>query len=271
MKRWPVGAALVVALLGQVRADAQNRFGDPLILVGPGASIGVRVRDLTSDDRKKATLESVEGVFVESVVAGTPAEKAGIKSGDVIVEFDGERVRSVRGFGRLVSETPPQRTVKAILVRDGSRRTVDVTPELERLADGGLRIDPALPLLKPRGDRRLLPQLPQGQPRYRGFIGVTLEAITGQMADYFGVSAGALVSTVDLDSPADRAGMKAGDVITAVDGQAVTRPADVSEAVRRARPSSKLEMKVVRDHKEMTIAITAPLVMPMLLSGEGIQ
>src|SRR5690349_14027021 len=105
MKRWGVGAALVMALLGQAPAGAQNQFGDPLLLVGPGASIGVRVRDLTADDRQKAKLDSPGGVFVESVVAGTPAEKSGIKSGDVILEFDGERVRSVRAFTRLVSET----------------------------------------------------------------------------------------------------------------------------------------------------------------------
>jgi S1-C subfamily serine protease len=91
------------------------------------------------------------------------------------------------------------------------------------------------------------------------------------MAEYFGVSAGALVSAVDLDSPAARAGLKAGDVITVADGQAVKRPSDVSAAVRRTRPGSKLDLKVVRDHKEMTISIDVPLAMPMLLSGERIQ
>ena len=265
MKRWPVGAALMMALLAQVPAGAQNQFGDPLLLVGPGASIGVRVRDLTTQDQQKAKLESAAGVVVESVVAGTPAEKSGFKSGDVIVEFDGERVRSVRGFTRLVQETAPQRTVKAVVVRAGTRSTLDVTPEPERLtADGVLQINPGL---QPRRGQPVLPQVPQGTPRYRGFIGVTLEGIQGQMADYFGVSAGALVSAVDLDSPAARAGLKAGDVITAVDGQAVRRPSDVSEAVRRARRGSKLEVKVVRDHKEITTVIDVSLVMPMLLGS----
>ena len=269
MKRLRLAVAVTTVLLGALPADAQSRFPDPLVLVGPGASIGVRVRDLTGDDQQKAKLDSPAGVFVESVVAGTPAEKAGIKSGDVILEFDGERVRSVRGFTRLVSETPPQRTVKAVIVRDGSRRTLDVTPESERrTADGVLQIDPGL---LPRRAQPILPQLPQGTPRYRGFIGVTLESIEGQMADYFGVSAGALVSAVDLDSPAARAGLKAGDVITVADGQAVKRPSDVSEAVRRTRPGSKLDLKVVRDHKEMTITVDVPLAMPMLLSGERIQ
>jgi serine protease Do len=268
MKPFRLGVAVTTLLLGAVPAHAQSRFPDPLVLVGPGASIGVRVRDLTSEDVARAQLDDPAGVFVESVAAGMPAEKAGIKSGDVIVEFDGERVRSVRGFTRLVSETPPQRTVKAVVVRDRSRRTLNVTPESERrTADGVPRIDPSLPLLRPRGDAPVLPGLPQGTPRYRGFIGVTLEAIEGQMADYFGVSAGVLVSAVDLDSPAARAGLKAGDVMITAAGEPVTRPADVSAAVRRTRPGSTLELKVVRDHKEMTIAVDVPLAVPMLLGN----
>jgi len=267
MKHVRIGLVLVTAWLSAAPAGAQGQFGDPLILVGPGSSIGLRVRDVTSDDVTRAKLDSQAGVLVESVVAGRPAEKAGIKSGDVIVEFDGERVRSVRGFSRLVSETPPQRTVKIAIVREGSRRTFDVTPEPDRFTpNGAYRLDPGLPFLRPRGDVPL-PQMPQGTPRYRGFIGVTLESIEGQMADYFGVSAGALVAAVDLSSPAARAGLKAGDVITEADGHAVRRPADVSEEVRNTRPGSTLELKIVRDRMEMTVRVDVPLVTPMLLTS----
>lgn len=147
MKQMRLGVAMTAVLLGGMPALAQSRFPDPLVLVGPGASIGVRVRELTADDQQKAKLDSPAGVVVESVMTGTPAEKAGIMSGDVIVEFDGERVRSVRGFGRLVSETPPQRTVKAVIVRDGARRTVDVTPESERRTAAGVLNIPAMAML----------------------------------------------------------------------------------------------------------------------------
>jgi len=257
--------AVAAALLGAAPAGAQYRFPDPTVLVGPGASIGVRVRDLTSDDLKKASPDSQAGVFVDSVVPGTPAEKAGIKAGDVILEFDGERVRSVRGLTRLVSETPPQRTVKAVIVRDGSRRTFDVTPERDRFtSDNVFRLNPGLPMLKPPADLPV-PQLPQGRLRYRGFIGVTLDPIAGELSDHFGVSGGVLISAVDLDSPAARAGLRAGDVITAANGEPVKQPSDVNAAVRNVRPGSKLELTIVRDRKEMTVAVDVPLVVPMLL------
>lgn len=67
--------------------------------------------------------------MVERVRDGSPATRAGLRSGDVIVEFDGERVRGVRHFSRLVLETPPGRTVKSTISRNGARLTLDVTPE----------------------------------------------------------------------------------------------------------------------------------------------
>jgi serine protease Do len=264
MQRLRLGIAMTTALLGAIPASAQLRFPDPTVLVAPGPTIGARVRDLASEDVQKARLESPGGVFVESVEPGRPADEAGIKSGDVIVEFDGERVRSVRNFTRLVSETPPQRTVKTVVVRDGSRQTLNITPDSGRRNDA-LRIQPNRPFLRPIPRSDLPPFPPLGTLRYRGYIGVTLEEIGSQMADYFGVSSGALVAAVDVNSPAARAGLKAGDVITSAGGQAVKRPEDVAAAIRQARPGASLELKVMRDKKETAITVEVPAAVPMLL------
>ena len=125
-------ASAAIAAVMWVPAAGQApvyRFPDPTILVGPGASIGARVRELTAEEAQVGA-NTPAGVYVEEVLAGTPADRAGLKRGDVVIEFDGERVRSVRGFTRMVSETAPRRTVKAIVLRDGARRTLDVTPEV---------------------------------------------------------------------------------------------------------------------------------------------
>jgi C-terminal processing protease CtpA/Prc len=139
MTRLCLRAIALSAALSVAPVAAQQptyRFSDPTVLVGPGSSIGVRVRDLTTADLKNTGTNSVEGAFVESVESGTPAEKAGLKSGDVIVEFDGERVRGGRTLSRLVSETPPKRTVKTTIVRAGVRRSMDVTPETGLVRSG---------------------------------------------------------------------------------------------------------------------------------------
>src|SRR6185295_20347464 len=83
--------------------------------------IGVRIAD-----------EMSTGVVIEEVEPESPAEKAGLKRADVIVEFDGERVRGTRQFGRLVQETPPGRTVKATIMRDGQKKEVQITPHESR-------------------------------------------------------------------------------------------------------------------------------------------
>jgi serine protease Do len=260
MKYSGAGATVLAVLLLATPAGAQFRaFPDVTTLVGPGSSIGVRVRDLSEEELNTAKLDSTGGVYIEEVLRDTPAERAGFKSGDIVTEFDGERIRSVRGFTRVVSETPPRRKVKAVVVREGSRQTIEVAPEVSR--DRLTRdLTEAFPRNFPRDfpQLRTLPRL-QDSPRFNvapsaGRLGVTLNPIDGQLADYFGVTDGALVSAVDRDSPAARAGVRAGDVIVAVNGRSVRRPGEVGEAVRTA--GNSVELKVMRDKKEMTLRVT---------------
>src|SRR5687767_5103395 len=91
------------------------------VLAGRGAGIGVRISDRTEG-----------GVVVDDVLPDSPAEKAGLKRSDVIVEFDGENVRSARQFARLVQETPAGRAVKVAITREGRRQDVQVTPDERR-------------------------------------------------------------------------------------------------------------------------------------------
>ena len=140
MKAFDACAVLALMALTAPCVDAQtrpDRFSDPTTLVGPGSAIGVRVRDLTAEEASASS-----GVYVEEVLTGTPAQRAGILKGDVVIEFDGERVRSVRAFTRLVSETPPQRRVRAVILRDGLRRALNVTPEPGRAARSHVGLEP---------------------------------------------------------------------------------------------------------------------------------
>src|SRR5205807_5377557 len=82
---------------------------------------GASIRDVDASGK-------ASGVVVEEVRPDSPAAKAGIRTSDVIVEFDGEAVRSARQFMRLVHETAPGRTVKATVMRDGARKDVQITP-----------------------------------------------------------------------------------------------------------------------------------------------
>jgi len=268
MKKWVFGGLALVTLIVAAfvfppTAHAQrdrlsNRLLDGLVLEGPGSSVGMSVHDLSTEEASRAKVQASDGVLVDSVREGTPASRAGLKSGDVVVEFDGERPRSTRHFTRLVRETPPGRTVKMTIVRDGSRRTLDITPEASNriggFPDGALRLPQDLPQFNFDGNRFLF----EGAFGSTARLGVVVTPLSEQLAAYFGVKDGVLVSEVQANTPAAAAGIKAGDVITSVNGHAITGPQDVVNEVREVQAGGAIELKVTRDRKELSLKATIP-------------
>jgi serine protease Do len=270
MKKMVVGGFLVatlatvaylMAFLQTPAAAAQQRDRIPpaiggwnLALEGPGSSIGVTIRDQTGD---------ASGVVIDSVREGTPATRAGLQKGDVVVEFDGERARSAQQFTRLVRETAPGRSVKMTITRDGSSRTLDITPEardsvtLQQFP----RITEDVFRELPRDfDFRFDPQGAWGEnffgtPRR---LGVSIVPLSDQLATYFGVKEGVLVSEVASGTPAASAGIQAGDVITAVNGRSVMSSADLVREVRESDAGSTIEVRLTRNHKEQSVKVTLP-------------
>jgi len=276
--------AAVSSLSAQTRMPfdfAQGRQVEPqerafAVLDGRGAQLGVMVSDVEA----KAT---TGGVKIDEVHPSSPAEKAGIKSGDVVVEYDGERVRSARQFTRLIQETPEGRTVKIALLRDGKRQTVDATPETStpmtwnfgpdvdrafREAERGLRNMPDFDFRfddrdrDRREPRRFEYRLPGGMatpmPFFnasRGRLGVSVQSLTPELEEYFGAkNGGALVSSVTRESAASKAGVKAGDVITSVNGKRVEDADDLQREIEDAK--GEVTIVVVRDKKDVTLKAT---------------
>jgi serine protease Do len=254
------GAALVAVLTtdaaGQVsvRAPKARAFD---WMVG-GSHIGIAIRDLDSADAKREkTAQS--GVAIDEVYTDSPASRAGLKAGDVVVEFDGERVRSARQFSRLVAETPDGRPVKLVAVRDGQRVSVDITPEA----------GPAMGEWKFHGDfssltnleddiRGMLPKITAPDIEVRTLsrmrrLGVQIDTLTPQLATYFGAKRGALVTSVDEGSAAEKAGLKAGDVIVAIDGRTIEDTADILRALRGAGEGNEVTIDILRDRKPQSL------------------
>ncbi len=214
----------IVALALPAAASTQVR-----IYRGGGGYLGVEIRDVTTEDVAGYRLSKESGVVVRSVAEGTAADEAGLREGDVIVEYAGIPVLSVAQFRRLVSETPSGRSVDIRINRDGSRQALSATigeREGEGLL-GGIHIpDIRLPEIDidefPRfhweGDRGSVMVL-SSRPR----LGITGTPLTSQMAEFLKVpgSQGVLITEVKAGSPADKAGLKAGDVITAIDGDSI--------------------------------------------------
>ena len=268
MMVWKLGTLagvlfLAAPVVAPARVVAQDRESIIRTLdVFRGTQIGASVSDGNEEDGR----QSKGGVTVDSVTPGGPADKAGIKAGDTITEFDGERVRSVRQFSRLVQESAPGRGVPVTLGRGGQKLNVTVTPERRSSGDFGTRLfelprvarpTPAPPAL-PRAARPMLPELRMDSPGILRLwnthgIGVTIESVDDQLAQYFGVKEGVLVKSVLDDSPAQRAGLKAGDVITAFNGSKIYAASDLTRAIDRLEANADFTVEVMRDKKPQTL------------------
>lgn len=209
--------------------------------------IGVYIADQT--DR---------GVLVRSVEPNSPAEKGGLRANDLIVQYNKEDVVGVLQLTRLVSETPVGRTVDVTVRRDNREQTVKVTtekapatlglglrgnrlPDITALRDRVVRTAPDLDLLLRDGSSMT--------------AGVRVESITPQLREFFGVKGdvGVLVSNVQTDSVASRAGLKAGDVVISVAGKSVSSPADFTREFRTG--TGAVTLRVVRDKQERDLRI----------------
>ena len=249
------------------RMDPQLESRLNLRAVG-GSQLGVTLRDLDAAAVKERKLPSAQGVLVESVQPGGPADKGGIRAGDLISDFDGEHVRSVRQLRRLLSETPEALAVKVGLIRDGRRLELSVTP-----GPTGSDLDDSFAELLRRGldgnPRNLAPMPldPQSLLRRRpnddwssgaGRLGIVTQEMTPQLAAYFGAKEGVLVTSVTEDSPAARAGLRAGDIVTAVGGAAVKTPADLSRAIRAIPDGQEVAIAVVRNRQPLALKAKLP-------------
>jgi serine protease Do len=208
-----------------------------------GGRIGLSVVDLNSPEMRGSL---TEGAVVRSVTPEGPADGAGLENGDVIVEFDGERVRGARQLSRLVQETPVGRDVPVLVARDDERVSLRVTPK--EGPDLSAAVREWMPDLG-RLEQRLRQALPRGRQR----LGIVVTDVGPQLAAYFGVEHGVLVTTVIAESVAADAGLEAGDVLTEIDGAPVDDVETLHRRVAAITLPATVQIEVSRDGEMITL------------------
>jgi serine protease Do len=240
--------------------------------MGGEGFLGVYAENISRENMGRYHVNQVRGVGVTRIVKDSPAEKAGLRQDDVILRVDGENITSVRKLNRIVSELAPDQSVKITVSRNGSEQ--DITATIGKRSANFFTKD----LLgkqpkvwkwegnEPKEWKFEGPLLNKSFPNNGDLtfmldnsrrIGVSTMELTKQLADYFGITGGkgVLVTAVTEDGPAAKAGVRAGDVITAVDGEAIDSPGDVTRVINRKKEGD-VTLTVVRNKTQQTIHVT---------------
>src|SRR5271163_3129482 len=243
----------------------------PVVLFGDdGASwLGVESQEVNSEKAKELKLPAERGALLQRIVPDSPAAKAGLKENDVITEINGQRVEGAAQFRRMIHEIPAGRSVQFTVWRDGRAQSVGVT--LGKSEDHGnmwFKTAPRafsfeLPKIEmpevapmPDMDMQGFAVLAGARPR----LGIDAEDLSGQFGSYFGApdGEGVLVREVNTGSPAEKAGVKSGDVITSLNGERVRSLGDLREKLAGKRDEKTVKLGVLRNKSEVSITVEMP-------------
>jgi serine protease Do len=249
-------ACLAAMAMTAIPALAQQRaHSTTLRELANRGYLGVGVAELTDDHVKALKLKDDQGLEVTRVDENGPAAKAGLKEGDVILEVNGKGIEDIRQFQTSIGETSPGTKVNLTIWRNGAKRTVSATLDARPgnffVFSGPDFPEPPVPPMPPVPfGGGPFPTIPGNSP----LVGFEGEALNPQLAEYFGVKEGVLVRSVNEKTPAQRAGLKAGDVVVKVNGTPVTTPREITGLVRSNRKKA-ISLTVVRNKKEMTLNV----------------
>lgn len=232
----------------QERAERPRRVD-----ISGSGFLGVELSEVTAETVQRLKLKAERGALIEGVTSGSSAAQAGLQKNDVIVKWDGEQIESARELSRHIHETPAGRAVRLSVMRGGAEIEINVTMGDRTALVNRVRIARPAPVARVR----VRPEVHVTQRLSdRGHLGVQLQSMTPQLAEYFGLAkrSGALVVFVFADSPASKAGLKAGDVILSAGGEMVDNPMDLRR-VLIAKPEGSTEFRILRDKQEMTLTV----------------
>jgi len=194
--------------------------------------------------------EDEDEVVITGVKDGSPAAKAGLKEGDKIVEIDSKKVDDSTDIRNVIRQLEPGDTVQVVVMRDGKRKSVNATlGEAPQHFWGGA----GFPGWAPGEGFGAFP----GMGMSKTYLGVRVQGMTEELRVYFKAprGRGVLVSRVDEDTPAGKAGLRAGDVIIAVDGKGIANRGDIGAALADKEPGDTVAVKIVRDGSEKTLDV----------------
>lgn len=209
--------------------------------------IGIYMQDVTPDLADAFDLSVSKGVVINDVADKSPADKAGLKPKDVILTWNGKILANSEELAQLVGSSNVGDNVKLSVNRGG--KNIDLGLQVGERKESVYSF---------HGDNPGSGAMRKYMEAFKTVgIGVSMQTLSGKLGDYFGVpdGEGALITDVLKDTPAEKAGLKVGDVIVQVDKEKVQSPSEVSSFIRDKHKGDKVDLVVMRDKAEKTISL----------------
>ena len=198
--------------------------------------LGVMIQDITPQLAKSFGLKDVKGVVVSDVVKGSPAGKAGLKQGDVIIGFDAKEIENAHKLSQVVAATAPDTQVKLDIRRNGNAKTVTLTIGT-----------------MPSEEQTLV------APKQETSWGMAVQELTPQLAQQLGLdpaTTGVVISDIKEGSPAAEAGLRPGDLISEINRTAIKNLNDYQQALKQVKNGENLLLLVKRGSGALYVVLT---------------
>jgi len=200
--------------------------------------LGVMIQDITPQLAKSFGLKDDNGVLVSDVVKDSPAEKAGLKQGDVIIGFDAKKIENAHKLSQIVAATAPDTTVKVDILRNKKAQTLVVK----------------IGTMQEEGQKPIALQ-------EKSNWGMMVQELTPQLAQQLGLESGTtgvVISDVSEGGPAAEAGLRPGDLITEVNRTAIQNMNDYQQALKKVKSGDNLLLLVKRGSGAFYAVLTPP-------------
>ncbi|MGD9489335.1 MAG: PDZ domain-containing protein [Calditrichaceae bacterium] len=237
----------------KIRLNVEGKYG-----------LGMLVRNLDENDQEKLNRDS--GALVVDVIDESEAQKIGVQKNDVIVSFEGAEIKSADELHDLVKDYDDDKSVTFKSVRDGREMSFAGTFTKLNLHDYEYNFDSddfdfdmdmeeiqKIPGMMKEFHVQGLPHITSDKG---GFLGVQAKNLKKQMLDYFKAEYGVLVEEVIKDSPAEKAGLKAGDVITGIEKRKIEDYSDLVRTLNYYNPDEKVNIKFIRNGSKKDVTVT---------------
>jgi serine protease Do len=238
---------------------------DMQVFVNSGGSwLGAGISEVSAEKVKELKLPAERGVVLGKIVPDSPAAKAGLKESDVVTEINGQRVEGTEQFRRMIREIPSGRATQFTVWREGRSQSVQVTLGKSEMRHANTLVAPAMP-----GNFAIqIPDMPEMDGMFtagpfaasRTRLGIDAENVDGEFGNYFGApeGEGILVRGVFPDTPAAKAGLKAGDVITSVNGERIRSVGELRSKMMEKRDDKSIKLGLIRNKAALSVTVELP-------------